>query len=85
LYFVGAGTCEGGKIGRLVNSLRGFVNIGMHVTETGTGPDFQQAFKERVLDRNELSLDDKIIEANAVLDYFGIEGRMREEWIRALE
>jgi len=79
----GADQCNGGKIGRLVNSLRGFINIGNQLTETGTGEAFQNAFSARVL-RMGLSDEERRNEAVVVLDEYGITGKVRDDWLESV-
>jgi hypothetical protein len=81
---IGVGLCPGGKIGRLVNALRGFVNIGFHVAEGGSGEAFRYAFAQRVLARDDLSPTEKREQAVLVLDEYGIAGKIREDWLSSL-
>ena len=71
--FAGAGQCNGGKIGRLVNSLRGFVNVGIHIAESGLGQAFQEAFLGRVVNADVASPGERRLLAEAVLDEYGIQ------------
>ena len=66
----GAGSCEAGKVGRLINSLRGFVDVGSH--NLGVG----ETLMARVL---------QLRRANEVLDEFGVVGNDRASWIECLE
>ena len=80
----GTGQCTGGKFGRLINSLRGFVNIGNQIAEAGQGQAFQNAFTQRVVNNEGLTAEEKRAEAIRVLEEYGIEGEMRQQWLDAI-
>ena len=80
----GAGVCPGGKIGRLVNALRGFVNIGGEMVEEGSSQRFQDAFAQRVISSAYLNSEQRKQAAISVLDEFGIQGPVRQSWLDAL-
>ena len=72
----GVGMCNGGKIGRLINALRGFVNIGGELVEEGKSVGFQEAFSTRVVNAD-LTKEQKIQAANSVFDEYGIVDKVR--------
>lgn len=82
----GAGVCPGGKIGRLVNALRGFVNIGGELVEEGSSQRFQDAFAQRVMSSSSsfLNAEQRKLAAISVLDEYGIQGPVRQSWLDAL-
>ena len=84
----GAGVCPGGKIGRLVNALRGFVNIGGELVEEGSSQRFQDAFAQRVMGSSSsssfLNAEQRKLAAISVLDEYGIQGPVRQSWLDAL-
>lgn len=81
--FEGIGTCPGGRIGRLVNALRGFVDVGI-ARGDGSTNEMQLAFSRRVLNAEFASKADQLAEANVVLDEFGIRGEQRQGWLGAV-
>jgi hypothetical protein len=81
----GVGMCNGGKIGRLVNSLRGFVNVGGQYAESGMGEAFQHAFTHRVVNNHSLTPQQRIEAAISVLDEFGIQGELRQNWLEHVD
>jgi hypothetical protein len=80
----GVAMCPGGKIGRLVNALRGFVDIGGELVESDRSQAFQEAFRLRVIN-SDLNSSQRLQAANSVLDEFGIQGPKRQEWLSALD
>jgi hypothetical protein len=80
----GRGKCAGGKIGRLCNSMRGFVDIGFDVSESNNSEAFQSAFGLIAMAEG-LSSTEKRRQAEAVLDEYGIIGQRRAEFLDHLE
>ena len=80
----GVGVCPGGKIGRLVNALRGFVNIGGELVEEGSSQRFQDAFTQQVVRNVNLNPEQRRLAAISVLDEYGIQGPTRQSWLDGL-
>ena len=78
----GVGMCAGGRVGRLINSLRGFMDIGGQ-TVVDSSELMQAAFSRRVL-KEGLSQEQRLEEAEAVLKEFGVIGENREAWLEGL-
>jgi len=79
------GVCAGGRIGRLINSLRGFVDVGIESAD-GASEAFRAEFGRRVLELPEdTPLATRKAEAEAVLSQYGIQGKARSDWIAAVE
>jgi hypothetical protein len=80
----GRGKCAGGKIGRLCNSMRGFVDIGFDVSESNNSEAFQSAFGLVAMAEG-LSSAEKRRQAEAVLDEYGVIGQRRADFLAHLE
>jgi hypothetical protein len=76
--------CAGGQIGRLVNAMRGFVDIGPDVVVTDAN-EFQTAFGHSV-SREDLNLTyvQRVAAATALMDTFGMNQEARVPWMQAL-
>jgi len=80
----GVGLCAKGKFGRLVNALRGFVNVGNHEAANGGGEQFQMKFTQQVIKPEGLTLEERMKRAREVFDEFGVAGAKRKEWLDAI-
>ena len=81
----GVGMCAGGRVGRLINSLRGFVDIGGQVVnEEASGELMQAAFVSRAL-KDGLTPAQRRAEAEKVLNEFGVIGEKRQDWLQSLQ
>ena len=79
----GQDTCARGKINRLVNALRGYVDIGVDIADEHIG--LSDAFLERVISNTSLkTYIAKTIMAETVLNEYGVVGEERNEWLNAL-
>lgn len=80
----GRGVCALGRVGRLINALRGFIDVGVHIADTHEG--LPEAFSRRVLNSPLLTSNEaKRAMAETVLNEYGVVGEARIVWITALE
>jgi hypothetical protein len=77
--------CAGGQVGRLVNALRGFVDIGPDLAVTDAN-EFFTAFAHSVSGEGlNLTYAQRVAAANALMDTFGMTNAAeRLPWLEAL-
>lgn len=78
----GVGMCAGGRIGRLVNSLRAFVDVGIHFVHERES--LTDEFARKVVAPNTLTPAQRREIAERVLDEHGVNGETRAAWLDSL-
>lgn len=78
----GEGMCSGGRVCRLINSLRGFVDVGIHMVHERES--LVDEFSRSVIRPEELTPEQRRLIAERVLDAHGVTGVSRTGWLNSL-
>lgn len=82
--FEGLGMCSGGRIGRLINALRGFINIAFHVVDSDTQVSVSDRISSMLLVNAHKSQEEKLFLARAILDECGVNSTDRDIWLSSI-
>lgn len=80
----GSSGCGPGRSPRLINALRGFVDVGFQTVAAINMPTFQIEFANRVANPDNLSHDQRLAIAKSVCAEYGVVGQLRAEWLNSV-